>query len=54
MYHEKDGTAVHLEIENNISAGSGAFIHRLKCVSGNKLNWEVALNSKGCAISGSS
>ncbi|CAL1273718.1 unnamed protein product [Larinioides sclopetarius] len=54
IYHEKtSGTPVYLEIENNISVGSGVVIHRLKCLSGTNLKWEIALNSKGAATAGS-
>ncbi|GFU35751.1 protein HIRA [Nephila pilipes] len=54
IYHEKtSGTPVYLEIENSISVGSGVLIHRLKCLSGTSLMWEIALNSKGAAVAGS-
>ncbi|GFU29014.1 protein HIRA [Trichonephila clavipes] len=54
IYHEKtSGTPVYLEIENSISVGSGVLIHRLKCLSGTTLMWEIALNSKGAAVAGS-
>ncbi|GIX97490.1 protein HIRA [Caerostris extrusa] len=54
IYHEKTkGTPVYLEIENSISVGSGVVIHRLKCLSGTTLMWEIALNSKGAAVAGS-
>ncbi|GIY07833.1 protein HIRA [Caerostris darwini] len=54
IYHEKTkGTPVYLEIENSITVGSGVVIHRLKCLNGTTLMWEIALNSKGAAVAGS-
>ncbi|XP_042907533.1 protein HIRA [Parasteatoda tepidariorum] len=54
VYHDKaSGEPVYLEIENNISVGSGAVIHRLKCLCGKTVKWEIALNSKGTSVAGS-
>ncbi|XP_035212178.1 protein HIRA-like [Stegodyphus dumicola] len=54
IYHDKNsGSPVYLEIENNISVGSGVVIHRLKCLFGTTLKWEIALNNKGAAVAGS-
>ncbi|KFM70176.1 hypothetical protein X975_05010, partial [Stegodyphus mimosarum] len=51
IYHDKSsGSPVYLEIENNISVGSGVAIHRLKCLFGTTLKWEIALSSKGAAV----
>lgn len=54
IYHEKGtGSPIYLEIENNIAVGSGVVIHKLKCLNGTTLKWEIALNSKGAAVAGS-
>lgn len=45
--------SVTLEIENNIAAGPGLLVHRLKRVGAAEMGWELLLSSRGAAVAGS-